>query len=193
MAATRQTLTLVRSPGTGQSGGSIVALPEGTSETFKKGALVAYDLSENGIVEVGRSSGVPTIESCFGIALEDASGTAAADVEILIPSADAEFVCAVATDADTMLAPALDMLGAAVGIVKLSTTGGAGTEYVAVYAATFDESDLEWARCVRFYGPDVEKRGGYAATFTAGDRIVIRFGARAFMGVGVDDQTGQEA
>lgn len=190
MASLKQTLTWVKGP-RGVPSGSIVTMPEGTSESFKKGALVAYDLSENGIVEVARTAGVPDVEAAFGIALEDATGTAGTDLDVLIPGADDEFVVALASDQDTPVAPSIDSIGDAVGLVKLSTTGGAGTEYVAVPGV--DQSDLEWARVQRLYGPDVEKRGGINATFSAGDRVVIRFGARAFMGTGVSDIDGQVA
>lgn len=167
MAATRQTLSWVKnSRGTPAF---IRTMPEGTSETFKRGALLHYDESENGVVEVARTAGVPDAATLFGIALEDATGTAGTDIDVLIPSADDIFVVSLASDQDTVVAPDIDYHGDAVGLVKLSTTGGAGTEYVANSGAT------TWGRIVSLYGPDQEKRGGINATFSAGDRVLFQF------------------
>lgn len=167
MASTKQTLTWVKnSRGTPAL---VRTFPEGASETFKKGALLHYDESENGVVEVARTAGVPDAATLLGIALEDATGTSGTDIDVLIPGVDDVFVVAVASDADTPEAPTIDMIGDLVGIVKLSTTGGAGTEYVANSAAT------TFAKVIGFYGPDQEKRGGINATFSAGDRVLIQF------------------
>lgn len=177
MAATRQTLNWVKN-GRGTPAFVVTRL-EGTSETYKKGALLMYDVSETGVVECARSSGVPSVDNAYGIALEDASGTALSDQDVLIPLPGDLFAAALATDADTVIAPvAASHIGQSVGIVKLSTTGGAGTEYVALFGGGADDT---WGTIVDLYKPDVEKRGGISATFSAGDRVVIQFNANSFV------------
>ena len=168
MAATRQTLTWVKN-GRGTPA-FIRSLPEGTSETFKKGALLLWDVSEVGVVEGARTSGVPDADSAYGIAFEDATGTAGTLIDVLIPQPGDVFAAALASDADTVIAPvAATHIGLGVGIVKLSTTGGAGTEYV-VSTADDDSGQIQ-----DLYGPDIEKRGGLTATFSAGDRVLFVF------------------
>lgn len=167
MAATRQTLTWVKN-GSGTPA-HVITLPEGASETFKKGALLHYDESENGVVEVARASGVPSAQTMIGIALEDATGTTGTDIDVLIPRIDDIFVAALASDQDTVSAPDIDVIGDAVGLIKLSSTGGAGTEYVV------DSGNTNWGRIIGLYGPDVEKRGGLTATYSAGDRVLFQF------------------
>ena len=173
MAATRQTLTWVRNErGTPAN---VVTLPEGTSQTYKKGALLMWDVSDVGVVEAARTAGIPDDDSAFGIAYEDASGTDGDNQDVLIPQAGDVFAVSLASDADTMVAPVAGThLGLGVGIVKLSTTGGAGTEYVA------NTGDDDFAQIVGLYPPDVEKRGGLTATFSAGDRVLIQFASDAF-------------
>lgn len=167
MASLKQTLTWVKnSRGTPAL---VRTFPEGASETFKKGALLHYDESEDGVVEVARAAGVPSAATLLGIALEDATGTTGTDMDVLIPSADDIFIAAVASDQDTVAAPVIDGIGDGVGLIKLSTTGGAGTEYVV------DTAQSNWGRVIGFYGPDQEKRGGINATFSAGDRVLFQF------------------
>lgn len=183
MASTKQTLTWVKN----SSGrpAFIRTLPEGTSETFKKGALLLWDVSEVGVVEGARTSGVPDADSAYGIALEDASGTAGTDIDVLIPQEGDIFMAALASDADTPIAPvAATHIGLGVGIVKLSTTGGAGTEYVVSTA------DDDAGIILDIYGPDVEKRGGRSATFSAGDRVLFQFSAGFFSNRGATVTAG---
>ena len=173
MAATRQTLTWVKN-GRGTPA-TVVSLPEGTSQTFKKGALVLWDVSDVGLVEVARTAGIPDDDAAFGIAYEDATGTDGTSIDVLIPQDDDYFAVALASDADTMVAPVAGThIGLGLGIVKLSSTGGAGNEYVA------NTGDNDAGQCLGLYGPDVEKRGGLTATFSAGDRILFRFTAGFF-------------
>ena len=168
MAALRQTLTWVKnSRGTPAL---IRLIPEGAGETYKKGALLLYDESEDGVVETGRAAGVPTTQLVLGIALQDASGVQGTDQDVLIPTADDIFVAALASDQDTVTAPGIDFIGDAVGLIKLSSTGGAGTEYVV------DSGNVNWGRVIGLYGPDQEKRGGIlSTTFVAGDRVLFQF------------------
>ena len=167
MASLKQTLTWVKnSRGTPAL---IRILPEGSGETFKKGALLHYDESEDGVVEVARAAGVPSAQTLLGIALLDATGTAGTDMDVLIPTADDIFVAAKASDQDTGVAPSIDDIGDGVGLIKLSSTGGAGTEYVV------DSGNSNWGRVIGIYGPDQEKRGGINSTFSVGDRVLFQF------------------
>lgn len=183
MASLKQTLTWVKnSRGTPAL---VRTFPEGTSESFKKGALVLWDVSEVGVVEGARTSGVPDADSALGIALEDASGTAGTDIDVLIPQDGDIFMAALASDQDTPIAPsAATHIGLGVGLVKLSTTGGAGTEYV---VSTADDDS---GQIVGIYGPDVEKRGGLTATFSAGDRVLFVFSAGFFSNRGATVTAG---
>lgn len=183
MATTKQTLTWVKN----SSGrpAHIRQLPEGTSETYKKGALLMWDVSEVGVVEGARTAGVPDADSGYGIALEDASGTSGDLQDVLIPQEGDIFMASLASDQDTIIAPvAATHIGLGVGLVKLSTTGGAGTEYVV------NTADDDSGQIVDIYGPDVEKRGGRAATFTAGDRVLFTFSAGFFSNRGATVTAG---
>lgn len=169
MAATRQTLTWVKnSRGTPAN---YVTKEEGSTQSFKKGAVL--DLSSTAqLLEADRSSGALVEDAIYGLAAEDATGTQGTELDVLIPSADDEFICALASDADTVIAPgagATSQIGAVGGIVKLSTTGGAGTEYVFLAGGTTGDCKI-----IDFWKPDVEKRGG-VSSLVAGDRVVIRF------------------
>jgi hypothetical protein len=168
MAATRQTITWVKnSQGTPAL---YVSLPEAPSQTFKKGAAVTYDISDNQIAEVARSSGQMSADQFFGIAAEDASGVTGQDLDILIPGVDDIFMASLASGEDTVVAPTYDnTVGKLMGIIKLSTTGGAGTEYV------LDTGATTHVKGVIIYPPDSEKRGGKGSTMTAGDRVLFKF------------------
>lgn len=143
--------------------------PEGDSETFKKGALLIYDDSEDGVVEVTTSSGVPSAQTFIGIALQDASGVSDADVDVLIPTDDDVFSAPLASDQDTLVAPAADgVYGELFGIIKLSATGGTGTEYVV------DTGNTNWVKVIDYDPRDVARRNGIA-NLAAGDRVLFRF------------------
>lgn len=143
--------------------------PEGDSETYKKGALVVYDESEDGIVEVARTAGRPDLQHLLGLAQEDASGTSDQIQDVLIPRPGDVFECSLASDQDTMVAPGLDNIADRVGIIKLSTTGSTGgIEYVA------DTSQTNWAKIIQLHPADVERRGG-RSSLVAGDRVLIQF------------------
>jgi len=167
MAATRHTLKWSYNV---YGGGAIVkSLPDGASETYKKGAILNYSAAGNDLAEVPRSSGVPSAQEMLGIALEDGSnGSAAPERDFLIPRPGDVFECSLASDQDTMVAPTTDHIGTLVGIVKLSTTGGAGTEYVA------DSGNTNWAKVIDLHPADVERRGG-RGSLVAGDRVLIQF------------------
>lgn len=167
MAATRQTLKWVKNV---YGGGAIYRRqPEGDSETYKKGAPVEMDASEDGLVELARTSGVPDNQTMYGIAQEDASnGTDNPEVDVLVPRPGDIFECSLASDEDTVVQPTIDHVGDLVGIIKLSATGGAGTEYVA------DTGNSNWAKIIDLHPQDVERRGG-RGSLVAGDRVLIQF------------------
>ena len=168
MAATRFTIEWVRNDHSPSAGPMIRTYPEGDTETFKRGAFVIYDDSEDGIVEVTRSSGVPSAATMLGIALEDATGTSDTDIDVLIPTDGDVFSAVLASDQDTLVAPAADgVYGELFSIVKLSTTGGAGTEY-AVYTGATD-----WVKVIDYDPRDIARRGAIAS-LVAGDRVLFR-------------------
>lgn len=166
MAATRYTLKWVKNVYGG--GAFYQEYPEGDSESYKKGAIVVYDESEDGIAEVARTSGVPDFQHILGLAQEDASGTSDQIQDIQIPRPGDVFEASVASDQDTVVAPTLDMVGDRVGLIKLSSTGGAGTEYVVHSGAS------NWAKIINVNPVDVERRGG-VGNLSAGDRVLIQF------------------
>lgn len=147
--------------------------PEGTSETFKKGAPVIYDDSENGVVEITVSAGVPSAQTMLGIALQDASGTNGTDIDVLIPTDDDVFSAWLASDQDTLVAPAQDgVYGELFGLIKGSTTLGAGTEW------GVDTGNTNWVVVLDYDYRDVARRGGTAnlvSGMSAGDRVLFRF------------------
>ena len=153
----------------------IKTYPEGDSATFKKGALVIYDDSEDGVNEIAVSSGQPTLANGWlGIALQDASGVSDADVDVLIPSRDDVFSAPIASDQDTLVAPAADgVYGEIFGVIKLSATGGTGTEWVLDSGSADD-----FAKVIDYDYRDVARRGGIA-NLVAGDRVLFRFLAAA--------------
>jgi hypothetical protein len=167
MAATRFTLKWVKNV---YGGGSAIPqeYDEGTSETFPKAAPVVHDASEDGIVEVPGTAGVPTTAAMLGLALEAASGTAGTVRDVEVPRPGDIYECSLASDQDTMVAPTVDHIGDLVGIIKLSTTGGAGTEYVA------DTGNTDWAKIIALHPQDIARRGG-VSSLVAGDRVLIQF------------------
>lgn len=166
MAATRFTLKKVKNV---YGGGDLLReYPEGDSETFPKAAPVVYDESEDGIVELARTAGVPNSQVLLGLVQKAATGTSDTTLPVEIPRPGDVYECSLASDQDTMVAPTLDHIGDLVGIIKLSTTGGAGTEYVA------DTGNTNWAKIIDVHPQDVERRGG-VGSLVAGDRVLIQF------------------
>jgi hypothetical protein len=148
----------------------IVEALEGTSETFKKGALVLYDDSEDGWVIVPSTNGVPDAQAMFGIALKDATNVTSsfATIPVLVPRPGDVFSAAVASDLDTLAAPGIDKRGDLAGLIFLSSTAGAGTE-VAV-----DSGNTNWVRIQDLHPQDVARRGGISS-LAAGDRVLFTF------------------
>lgn len=168
MASTKHTINYVKNV---YGGGALYRrLPEGASESYKKGALLHYDLSENGIVEVARTSGAVSAATMYGIAREDASGTTATEQDVLIPRPGDIFSASLASDQDTPVAPDIDNVGQTYGIVKLSTTGGAGTEYV----VNEGDTSTVLVKVIDLDPRDVEKRGD-RSSLVAGDRVLFQF------------------
>lgn len=145
--------------------------PEGTSETFSAGHLVIMDKSENGIVALTAASGVPSAQAFYGIALDDASGTAGTQLDILVPTPDDLFVASLASAEDTFVAPDVDNVGGAYGLILMDSSNST------VYAV--DEGNTNWVIVEEIYGPDITKRSGSVSgsypTMSAGDRVVFRF------------------
>ena len=155
--------------------------PEGASETFKKGAPVIYDDSEDGVVEIAVSSGVPSAQTMLGFALQDASGTTGTDIDVLIPQDGDVFSAALLSDQDTLVAPASDgVYGEPFGLIKMSSTAGAGTEW------GVDNGNTNWVLVIDYDPRDVARRGGISS-LTAGDRVLFRV-----LGT-IIDSTGRQA
>lgn len=160
--------------------------PEGTSETFKKGALVIFDQSEDGVVEVARAAGVPADQNFLGIALKDATGTAGKIIPVLIPRSGDVFKASLASAEATAVAPSGDDRGRLYGIIKRSTGTPAGS-YV------LDNANTTWVKVIDINPEDVTKRGGDLVagtlpTMTADDdALLFRFQE------GVLDNAGSQA
>ena len=167
MAATQHTLKFRKN--VYGSGMLVREYPEGASETYKKGSILVYDLSENGVAETAVSSGVPAAQDFLGLALEDASGVTAQVQDVQIPRPGDIFSCSLASDQDTLVIPTLDHIGTLVGLILLSSTGGRGDEYVA------DTGNTNWAKIVDIDPQDLARRGGLVASLAAGDRVLIQF------------------
>lgn len=158
-----------------------VKAPEGTSETFKKGAPVIYDVSESGIVEVTRTSGVPDNDDMYGIALEDASGTAQTVLDVLIPRPGDIFSAMLASAAGTLVAPDEDNIGVLYELVKLSTAAtnadgqaAAGTEYAVIEDAAGEDT----VQILTIDPRDIQRRNGDLGawpTMSKGDRVLFTF------------------
>lgn len=153
--------------------------PEGDSETYKKGAPLAYDDSEDGVVLIPLSSGVPSSQAMLGLALEDASGTSDTDQDVLIVQPGDIFSAMLSSDISTLVAPTQDNTnGELYGIQQLATaatnangTAAAGTEFAVDTGAT------NWVRVIGADPRDVQRRGGGTVlpTMSAGDRVIFHF------------------
>ena len=137
----------------GGTGPCIREYPEGTSETFKKGAPVVFDRSEDGVVEMPLTAGVPDSQAMLGIALKDATGTAGAVIPVLLPRSGDVFKASVASAQATAVAPVADDRGQLYGIIKRSTGTPAG-QYVV------DTGNTTWVKVIDINPEDIIKRGG---------------------------------
>lgn len=165
--ATQSTIKWVKNV---YGGGALVQeYPEGDSETYAKGTPVVYDESEDGIVELANSSGVPSNQTMLGIALEDASGVSDQLQDVLIPRPGDVFSASIASSQTTTVAPALDQIGDLAGIILLNSTGGDGDEYVV------DTGNTNWVKIIGLEPQDLERRGGLVASLAAGDRVLFQF------------------
>lgn len=155
---------------------------EGTSETFKAGDLVIYDQSENGIVGLTATSGVPDTVAFLGIALQDASGTAATAIDVLIPNSDDIFSAILCSAIDTTVAPDHDNIGELDSLVKNTST--LDSVYGVLEGGTND-----WVKIIKLDPQDQARQGidPWAATQTgtAGDRVYFKFLTSALDGAGV--------
>ncbi len=145
--------------------------PEGASEAFRTGAPLVYDESENGVVEVARTSGVPDNQDLLGLAqttgVNDSNNLF---IDVLIPRPGDIFEGVPATAVGTVVAPTQDMIGNRVGLIKLnnSDAGGSGNEYA------LHSDGTNWAKVINVHPQDVERRGG-VASLAVGDRLLFQF------------------
>lgn len=168
--------------------------PEGTSETFKKGDLVVFDQSENGLVVVPQGDGgvygdtgtaddeVADVYTMLGIALEDASGTAGTLLQVLIPRPNDFFTCVLfSTDNTTIVAPDIDNIGNAVDLIKGDSNNNLVT-------GVLENNTGTWGQIVDINPQDTSARGGTIGatlpTYSAGDRVVFRFFPSALSATG---------
>lgn len=157
--------------------------PEGgTSQTFKKGTPVQFDASDDGIIQVDVSSGAPAAAEFLGLALEDATGTADTELDVLIPTAGDIFSAMLASDQDTLVAPTNARIGEiSAGLLKITSTAtnnagqaAAGTEWVVDTSETnigvkiigFDPRDLQLRNVTSLGDP---------TNLVAGDRVLFTF------------------
>lgn len=176
----------------GNEGPRVVDYAEGTSETFKKGDLVVYDVSEDGLVVAAQGDGGvygdtgddEVADNVFnlGIALKDATGTAGELIPVLLPTAEDEFTCVVfTTDKTTVAAPVGDDIGTLVDFIKADSANGLKTGVLRGTAGL-------WAKVVDINPQDRSLRaGGVGAaepTYSAGDRVIVRFQVAAITGKG---------
>jgi hypothetical protein len=129
------------------------------------------DRSENGLVALANTSGVPTSQAFYGIALEDASTTAGTQIDVLIPQPGDVFVASLASAEDTFVAPDVDNVGGAYGLILMDSDNST------VFAV--DEANTNWVIVEEIYQPDITKRSGQVGasypTMSEGDRVVFRF------------------
>ena len=142
----------------------IVRVPEGTSQSFNKGDLLIYDISDDGVVILPDTSGVPDAQDLYGIALQDASGTDGTEIDVLIPQAGDIFAASLASAESTEVAPVRSAVtGQPYGLIQL-TTG----EYVV------DNGNTNWVKVLGLHPQDVAVRQS-KTTLNAGDRVLFKF------------------
>lgn len=193
MATTLSNIPALEWVGTPGVEGPIVRdYAEGTGETFKKGDLVVYDVSEDGLVIAAQGDGGvygdtgndEVADNVFnlGIALKDATGTAGSLIPVLIPQSSDRFAAVIfATDNTTVTAPVGDDIGTLVDFIKADSNNGSKTGVLRGTAGL-------WARIVDVSPQDRSFRaGGVGAaepTYSAGDRVIVQFQAAALTGKG---------
>ncbi len=165
---------------------------EGTDETFKKGDIVVFDASEDGLVIAaqgdggvyGDASGDDEVaDNVFnlGIVLQDASGTSGTLLDVLIPRSSDEFAAAICTtDNTTLAAPVVDDIGTHVDFIKFDSNNGSKTGVLRGTAGL-------WARILDLNRQDTVFRGGTVGgepTYVAGDRVIVQFQVAALSGKG---------
>lgn len=145
---------------------------EGTSETFVSGDLVIYDQSENGVVGLTATSGIPDSVAFLGIARTAASGTAGTAIDVLIPNADDIFSAILCSAQDTTVAPDHDNIGQLYSVVKNTAT------LSLVYGVIEGGTD-DWVKVISLDRQDQARQAidPWAATQTgtAGDRVYFKF------------------
>lgn len=155
---------------------------EGTSETFNKGDLVVYDASEDGVVIAAQGDGgvfgdTDDDESAdntihLGIALKDATGTSGSLIPVLLPRPQDFFAAVVyTTDNTTIAAPVIDDIGKLVDFIRGDSNNNTA---VGILRGTGGS----WARVVDLNRQDTQFRGGTIGgepTYSAGDRVLVRF------------------
>lgn len=161
----------------------IVDYAEGTGETFKKGDLVVYDLSENGVVIMTQGDGgvygdadndeVATLIDNIGIAQRDATGTAGSLIPVIKPRPFVDLFAATifATDNTTVTAPVVDDIGSSVDFIKGDSNNGSKTGVLRGTAGV-------WAQVVDISRQDSTFRGGSVGnepTYSNGDRVIVTF------------------
>ncbi len=159
----------------------VVDYAEGTSETFKRGDLVIYDRSEDGVVVVTQGDGgvygdtnndeVANNVNCLGVAQRDASGTAGTLIPVLLPRPNVDRFAAIVFDTDntTVTAPVTDDIGTLVDFIKGDANNNSATGVLRGTAGL-------WAKIVDISRQDTQFRGGTVGgdpTYSAGDRVVV--------------------
>jgi hypothetical protein len=154
---------------------------EGTSETFLSGDLVIYDQSENGVVALTATSGVPDTVAFLGIARTAASGTPGTAIDVLIPNAGDIFSAILCSAVDTTVAPDHDNIGQLYSLVKNGST------LDSVYGVLEGGTD-DWVKVINLDRQDQARQAidPWAATQTgtAGDRVYFQFLTAALDGSG---------
>lgn len=160
---------------------------EGTSEQFLKGDLVIMDRSEDGVVALGNSSGVPSARTFLGIAMVDASNVTSGfkGIPVLIPQAGDVFSAGLASAEGTAVVPDEDDRGKAYGLIK--TTSG----YDAKLPFVVDNANTDWVKVIDLHPQDVQRLGGQfpdsIPTMDAASRVLFQFLSAV---VGVDGSQG---
>lgn len=147
--------------------------PEGSgTQSFIKGDLVIYDRSANGVVALTATSGVPDTVAITGIAMQNATGTAASYIDVLIPNHDDIFSAILCSAQNTPVAPDEDNIGQLYSLVKQS--GSLDNVYAVLEGGTDD-----WLKVTRL-DPQDQARGGIdpwgaSQTGSSGDRVYFKF------------------
>jgi len=146
---------------------------EAPTQTYKKGALVLYDLSDNAMKEVPRTAGVPDAAEVAGIALEDASGTTNQVQRFAYIDPADVWSASLASAEGTQVVPTSDHRNVLAGIIKLDATGGTAIEYVV------DTGNTSHVQILGIDPRDIALRGGEldetGVTLLVGDRVLFRY------------------